>query len=67
MFEPKFELFPVHMQLIADSGIYIIENLNLEELAQAKAYEFALIVPPLRILGGTGSALRALALVPQGD
>src|SRR5206468_5865804 len=64
---PTFQVFPVHMRVIADSGIFIIENLNLEELAQAKAYEFALIVPPLRILGGTGSALRAFALVPQGD
>jgi kynurenine formamidase len=67
VFEPKFQVFPVHMQLIADSGIYIIENLNLEELAQAKAYEFVVVVPPLKILGGTGSALRAFALVPRDD
>ena len=65
--EPKFQVFPVHMQLIADSGIYIIENLNLEELAQAKAYEFVVVVPPLKVLGGTGSALRAFALVPRDD
>ena len=64
---PTFQVFPVHMRLIADSGIYIIENLNLEELAQAKAYEFAVVVPPLRILGGTGSAARIFALVPQDD
>src|SRR5881396_2650506 len=64
---PTFQVFPVHMRVIADSGIFIIENLNLEELAQAKAYEFAVVVPPLRILGGTGSALRAFALVPRDD
>jgi kynurenine formamidase len=64
---PDFQVFPVHMQLIADSGIYIIENLNLEELAEAKAYEFVVVVPPLKILGGTGSALRAFALVPRDD
>src|SRR5438046_2124301 len=64
---PKLQVFPVHMRLIADSGIYIIENLNLEELSQANAYEFAVVVPPLKILGGTGSAVRAFALVPQGD
>jgi len=64
---PTFQVFPVHMLLIPDSGIYIIENLNLEELAEAKAYEFVVVVPPLKILGGTGSALRAFALVPQGD
>ena len=64
---PKFQVFPVHMLLIADSGIYIIENLNLEELAEAKAYEFVVVVPPLKVLGGTGSALRAFALVPRDD
>jgi len=67
VFEPKFQVFPVHMRLIADSGIYIIENLNLEELSQAKAYEFVVVVPPLRILGGTGSAVRIFALVPRDD
>jgi kynurenine formamidase len=65
--EPKFQVFPVHMRLIADSGIYIIENLNLEELAKAKAYEFAVVVPPIKILGGTGSAVRIFALVPRDD
>ena len=64
---PTFQLFPVHMLLIPDSGIYIIENLNLEELSEAKAYEFVVVVPPLKVLGGTGSALRAFALVPRGD
>src|SRR5438046_6353886 len=34
------QVVPVHMRVIADSGIFIIENLNLEELAKAKAYEF---------------------------
>jgi kynurenine formamidase len=65
--EPKFQLFPVHMRLIADKGIYIIENLNLEGLAKARAYEFAVVIPPLKILGGTGSALRAFALVARDD
>src|SRR5258706_15778 len=64
---PTFQVFPVHMRVIADSGVYIIENLNLEELSAAKAYEFVAVVPPLRILGGTGSALRAFALVPRDD
>ncbi len=64
---PTFQVFPVHMRLIADSGIYIIENLNLEELSQAKAYEFAVVVPPLKILGGTGSAVRIFALVARDD
>lgn len=66
-FVPKFQVFPVHMRLIADAGIFIIENLNLEELSAARAYEFTVITPPLKVRGGTGSALRAFALVSRGD
>ncbi len=61
------QIFPVHMRVIADNGIFIIENLNLEELARAKAYEFAVVVPPLRIFGGTGSAVRIFALIPRDE
>jgi len=64
-FEPKFQVFPVHMRLITDKGIYIIENLDLEELSREKAYEFAVVVPPLKVKGGTGSAVRVFALVPR--
>lgn len=61
---PTFQVFPVHMLLIPDNGINIIENYFLEEIAAAKEYEFLLVVPPLKIRGGTGSALRSFALVP---
>ena len=63
---PLFQVFPVHMILIPDNGINIIENYFLEEIAEAKEYEFLLVVPPLKIRGGTGSALRSFALVPKG-
>jgi kynurenine formamidase len=58
------ELFPVHMVLLADHGIYILENLNLEEMAAANVHVHALVVAPLRIRGASGSPLRALALAP---
>ena len=61
---PQFEVFPVHMILIPDHGINIIENYDLEEIAAAGEHEFLLVVPPLKIRGGTGSALRSFALVP---
>jgi len=61
---PSFQVFPVHMLVIADHGINIIENFFLEELAEARVYEFLLVVPPLKIRGGTGSALRSFALAP---
>ena len=58
------ELFSVHMMLLADNGIYIVENANLELLGDAKAYVALLIVTPLRIQGASGSPLRAIALAP---
>jgi len=61
---PQFQVFPVHMLVIADNGVNIIENFQLEEIAAAKEYEFLLVVPPLKMRGGTGSALRSFALVP---
>jgi kynurenine formamidase len=61
--KPDFEVFPVHMLVIADNGINIVENFFLEEIAAAKEYEFVVVVPPLKVRGGTGSALRSFALV----
>jgi kynurenine formamidase len=58
------ELFSVHMMLLADNGIYIVENANLEPLGDAKAYVALLVLTPLRIQGATGSPLRAIALAP---
>jgi len=59
------ELFPVHMALIADAGVYIVENLNLEDLGAAGVHLFCLLTPPLRIRGASGSPLRMLALTPR--
>ena len=58
------ELFSVHMMLLADNGIYIVENANLEPLSDAKAYVVLLVLTPLRIQGATGSPLRAVAVAP---
>jgi kynurenine formamidase len=63
--QPDFRIFPVHQLLLPGAGKFIIENLNLEELSQRRAYEFVVVIPPLKIKGGTGSALRAFALVTE--
>lgn len=68
VYPEKGTIFPAHRILIADSGIYIVENMNLEELsatlAAHKNYEFALVLNPLRLRGMTGSPLNAFAIVP---
>jgi kynurenine formamidase len=51
-----------HLYLLAQKGIYIMENLNLEELARARCYTFAFLGIPLKFTGATGSPLRPLAL-----
>ncbi len=53
---------PVHVHLLVESGIHIIEALNLEELSRDRIYEFVLVATPLKIRGGTGSPIRPLAL-----
>ncbi len=52
-----------HRILIAQHGIHIIENLDLEELANCGRADFAFVTLPLRIKGATGSPLRPVALV----
>jgi kynurenine formamidase len=59
--EPGHSL-PVHAMMLIQHGIYLIENLELEALAAARAYEFAFIVQPLKIKGGTGSAVAPIAI-----
>jgi len=53
---------PVHVHLLVEKGIHIIEALNLEELAQARVCEFLFVAAPLKIRGGTGSPIRPFAL-----
>jgi kynurenine formamidase len=52
-----------HLYLLPQKGVYIIENLNLEELARERRWEFAFVGVPLKFQGATGSPLRPLALV----
>jgi kynurenine formamidase len=53
---------PVHVHLLVESGIHIIEALNLEELARDKVYVFDFIAAPMKIRGGTGAPVRPLAI-----
>jgi kynurenine formamidase len=52
---------PVHVHLLVESGIHIIEVLNLEELARDGVYEFLFVAAPMNIRGATGSPVRPLA------
>jgi kynurenine formamidase len=52
-----------HCHLLVKHGIYILENLTLEELARDRCWEFAFVGVPLKFVGATGSPIRPLALV----
>ena len=54
---------PVHVHLLVESGIHIIECLNLEELAADGVSEFLFVGVPMKIRGATGAPVRPLALV----
>ncbi|MRK02360.1 cyclase family protein [Aeromicrobium sp. S22] len=57
-------LLPAHRVLLVESGIYIIEALDLEQLAARRRYEFTFVLIPLNIYGATGSPVRPLAVTP---
>lgn len=60
-------MFPAHRILLAENGIYIVENFNLEQLARVLAeretYEFLLVLNPPRLRGATGAPLSAFAII----
>lgn len=57
---------PGHVVLLVRSGIHILENLTLDELAASGAHEFVVVCLPLKLVGATGSPVRPIALVAQG-
>lgn len=58
-FDPPF---PAHALVLAQSGYGLASLVNLDQLPPKGA---VIVVAPLKILNGTGSPVRALALVPK--
>jgi kynurenine formamidase len=54
---------PVHRVLLVEHGIHIVEHLALEDAAGAGLTAFVFVMAPLRIVGGTGSPVRPLAVL----
>ena len=54
---------PVHTLLLIQNGIYLMESLDLEELARQRVYEFLFVALPLKIRGATGSMVDPVAVV----
>jgi kynurenine formamidase len=54
---------PVHVHLIREHGIPILEWVNCEQLAADGVYEFTFICLPLSVIGATGSMVTPIAIV----
>jgi kynurenine formamidase len=54
---------PVHVHLIWEHGIPILEWVNCEQLAADGVYEFTFVCLPLGVVGATGSMVTPIAIV----
>ena len=59
--DPDLSL-PVHQLMLVVHGIHLLENMRLDELATKKAYQFAFMLQPLKVQGGTGSTVAPIAV-----
>lgn len=56
------DFLTVHKILLVESGIYLLEFLNLKELAEDKCYEGLMAVSPLKVTGATGSPVNPVVI-----
>lgn len=59
----EYHRLPAHGVLLVEHGVYLIEVMNLEELAALTRSDFLFLAAPLRITGATGSPIRPLAVL----
>jgi kynurenine formamidase len=57
-----FQGLPLHVDFIWNRGAYILEIMNLDELAKDGAYEFLFVVAPLLLRGGIGVPVNPIAI-----
>jgi kynurenine formamidase len=48
--------------LLVESGVHIIEGMNLSSLAEARVFEFLFVVAPVKVVGATGMPVRPFAV-----
>jgi kynurenine formamidase len=54
---------PVHQHCLADRGVYLIENLMLEEMARDRVHTACFILLATKFRGATGSPARPIAMI----
>lgn len=58
----KLISLPIHHMALVIHGVHLLENLKLDELAAKGVSEFAFIMQPLKLQGGTGSTVAPVAV-----
>jgi kynurenine formamidase len=53
---------PVHQIALVVHGVHLLENMKLDELAQRPQKEFAFMMQPLKVRGGSGSTVAPTAM-----
>jgi len=59
----KTIMMPVHQFCLAECGVYLIENLMLEEMARDGVYTACFILLATKFRGATGSPARPIAMI----
>lgn len=53
---------PIHQIALVINGVHLLENMKLDLLAQRREKEFAFIMQPLKVQGGSGSTVAPSAM-----
>jgi kynurenine formamidase len=61
-FEKDKGVFEVHQILIPMNGVYILENMNTEEMVKDKAWEFLFTLGPSRTTGAVQGIINPIAI-----
>lgn len=61
-FEKDVGVFEVHQILIPMNGIYILENMNTEEMVKDEAWEFLFTLGPSRLTGAVQAIINPIAI-----
>jgi len=56
-------MMPVHQHALVESGVYLIENLALEELAHEHVGSFSFVLLATKFKGATGCPVRPIAMI----
>lgn len=60
--EDATQAFPVHVELLAKNGVYILENMDTRALAADSAYEFLFVLGQPRFAGSVQAVINPVAI-----